>query len=182
AAPVAVRKTAADAAAPPPANSPPAAPEVLRMHPSAAVALDDRSETGMHGPDSNAITLEEAVRRLGGSIRLIDGLDPVSVTRAPGSTVVGADPQRDAVVVRYLDPAFGAVQLAQQRILTADSLVASVPPADVTVPSPPATTMPRGKGQDEFTALSWKDGHGFQMTLTAAAPADSLAALRARVH
>ncbi|MGH7533923.1 MAG: zf-HC2 domain-containing protein [Gemmatimonadales bacterium] len=182
AAPIAVRKAATSAAAPPPADSPAAAPEALRMHPSAAVALGTRTETGAHRPDSNSITLEEAVRRLGGSIRLIDGLDPISVARVPGSTVAGADPKRDAVVVRYLDPAFGAVQLAQQRILTADSLDASAPPPDITEPMPRTTQTSRGPRQEEFTALSWKDGHGFQMTLIAAAPVESLAALRARVH
>ncbi|HET7024147.1 MAG TPA: zf-HC2 domain-containing protein [Gemmatimonadales bacterium] len=170
------------AAAPKPESAPPSAPVPLRMHPNAAVALDAPAETWAQRPDSNSITLDEAVRRLGGSIRLIDGLDPVSVARVPGSMVDGADPHRDAVVVRYLDRRLGAIQLAQQRILAADSLDAFTPTPTERAPFPPTTDAPTGRTQEALASVSWRDGHGFQMTLSAAVPVESLAALRARVH
>lgn len=152
------------------------------MHPSAAVALDARAEARTRHPDSNTITLEDAIQRLGGSIRLIDGLDPVSVARVPGSMVEGADPRRDAILVRYVDPALGAIQLAQQRILAADSLDALAAGPSGNVASPGTSAMPAVPMQEALSTVSWSDGHGFQMTLTAMAPAGSLAALRARVH
>jgi anti-sigma factor RsiW len=155
-------------------------PEVLRRHQPAAVALEAASLPAGNS-DPHSITLDEAVQRLGGSIRLIDGLEPVSVSRVPGSMVDGADPRREAVLVRYLDPTLGAIQLAQQRILTADSLDASAPPtAGATAPLAIRSTA--APTRDALATVSWKDGHGFQMTLTAAVPAESLAALRARVR
>lgn len=159
----------------------PTPPEVLRQHQPGAVALDAAPAAPPGHSDAHTITLDEAVQRLGGSIRLIDGLDPVSVARVPGTMVDGADPRREAVLVRYLDPTLGAIQLAQQRILTADSLDASAPPAP-TATAPRTMQSTRGPAGDALATVSWKDGHGFQMTLTAAVPAGSLAALRARVR
>lgn len=172
-----------DADAPAPARSRAAVtpPEVLRVRQPAVVALDAAPSRNAGPSDARAITLEEAVQRLGGSIRLIDGLDPVSVTRVPGTSVDGADPRREAVLVRYLDPTFGAIELAQQRILTADSLEASAPSATGVI-VPRARKAAPESSRSALAAVSWKDGHGFQMTLTAAAPAESLAALRARVR
>lgn len=156
-------------------------PEVLRRHQPAAVALEAAPVPPPGNSDTHVITLDEAVQRLGGSIRLIDGLEPVSVSRVPGSMVDGADPRREAVLVRYLDPTLGAIQLAQQRILTADSLDASAPPT-AGAAAPRAMRSTAAPTRDALATVSWKDGHGFQMTLTAAVPAESLAALRARVR
>lgn len=156
-------------------------PEVLRIHQPGTVALDAAPATAPGHSGTHTITLDEAVQRLGGSIRLIDGLDPVSVARVPGTMVDGADPRREAVLVRYLDPTLGAIQLTQQRILTADSLDASAPPP-TTATVPRATQPTTEPTRNALATVSWKDGHGFQMTLTAEVPPESLAALRARVH
>jgi hypothetical protein len=47
------------------------------------------------------VSLEEAVRRLSGSIRLIDGMNPSRVEVAPGRLVSGADPDREVIRVTY---------------------------------------------------------------------------------
>lgn len=170
--------TARTAPTPPTASQSPA-PLMLRMRPPAAVALDSAPRDTTH-----RITLEEAVARLGGSIRLIDGLQPLTVERTSGASVLGADPGREAVVVRYRDPRFGIVELAQQRILAADSTDAE---AEVLggaarrstvrfAPQPQSAPDPNGSA-----SLSWSDPQGFHLVLTAAIPPESLVALRARV-
>ena len=171
--------TTANTSAPAPAAPAGSTPLALRMHPAAAVALE-----AAPADTSRRITLEEAVTRLGGSIRLIDGLQPFEVDRAAGATVLGADPGREAVVVRYRDPHYGIVELAQQRILTADSLdaerqVAGNAARQATVrfaPQPQSVPDPKGAA-----SLSWSDPQGFHLVLTAAISPESLVALRARV-
>ena len=173
-------RAAAKTSAPAPMASPPSAPLALRMHPDAAVALE-----APPADTSRRITLEEAVTRLGGSIRLIDGLQPFEVDRAAGATVLGADPGREAVVVRYRDPQYGIVELAQQRILAADSLdaereVTGSAARQATVrfaPQPQSVPDPKGAA-----SLSWSDPQGFHLVLTAAISPESLVALRARVR
>ena len=173
--PAPAAKTAAAAPTPPSAN----APMALRMHPAAAVAPEATPTD-----TSRLITLEEAVTRLGGSIRLIDGLQPFEVERTPGASVLGADPGREAILVRYHDPRLGIVELAQQRILAVDSLDAE---QEVTggaarraavrfAPQPQSVPDPKGAA-----SLSWSDPQGFHLVLTASISPESLVALRARV-
>jgi len=45
--------------------------------------------------------MDEAVRHLSGSIRLIDGMNPSRVEIGPGRMVAGADPDREVVRVTY---------------------------------------------------------------------------------
>ena len=54
-------------------------------------------------PAFRVIQLEEAVRRLAGSIRLIDGMNPSRVEAGPGRLVPGADPERDVVRITYVE-------------------------------------------------------------------------------
>ena len=58
------------------------------------------------------VSMEEAVRVLGGQIRLIDGLTPNRIEVGPGTAVAGADPGLQVVRVVYAD---GAVTLDEQR-------------------------------------------------------------------
>ena len=60
--------------------------------------------------------LEEAVARLGGSIRLIDGMRIDHVEVGPGWRVAGAAPSRDVVRIVYVDDQGHRVVLEQQRI------------------------------------------------------------------
>jgi hypothetical protein len=172
-----LRNDAVAGAAP---SAPMAPPTLLRTHPEAAVALD----APLPGR-STRITLEEAVHQLGGSIRLIDGLEPLSVERTPGASMPGGDPSRDAVTVRYQDPRFGIVELAQQRLAAtaAADAEASLPRASARMAGPAAAPA-RSTTADTLApgSISWSDPQGFRLVLTATAPAESLVALRARVR
>ena len=68
-----------------------------------------------NAPAPKRITLDEAVARLGGSIRLIDGLAPQRVELISGVDVPGADPDRQVIRVYYEEPDLGLVTLDQQR-------------------------------------------------------------------
>ncbi len=58
--------------------------------------------------------LEEAVRALGGTVKLIDGLNPIRVQLGPAERVAGGTPI-DLVRVTYLDPPGRELWLDQQR-------------------------------------------------------------------
>lgn len=155
--------------APPPAS--PASARVL-MERSAASGVTGTSTPSARkeapaAADGRRITLEEALHHLGGSIRLIDGLEPIEVEQAPGTTLPAGDPSRDAIVVRYHDPHLGVVELAQQR------LAATPEPRRALAPAPSAGTA---------GGVSWYDGQGFHLVLRGQAPPESLLALKPRVH
>ena len=104
--------------------------------------------------------MDEAVRVLGGSIRLVDSLTPVRVERT------GAD---SAVRVVYLTA--GVEIWLDQRRDRGDSsnLVQS---ALTAIPAPLA----------DRNRLSWNDLHGFYLTLTGPLPVAELERLKARIR
>ncbi len=112
------------------------------------------------------ISMEEAVRLLGGQLRLIDGLAPDRVETGPGTAVVGADPSRPLVRVVY---ASGTVTLDQQRPGTAISARrdAAAPAAGAVAPG---------------SVTGWQERSGIRFVVTGGVSADTLRALAARVH
>ena len=113
--------------------------------------------------------MEEAVRNLSGSIRLIDGMNPASVTIGPGRLVPGANPGREVVRVIYADPRGGQLVLDQQLgetggafngLMAGDTLVAA---------------------GENGTQVRWID-RKFWMSLSGSGPADSLRALVERIR
>jgi len=115
------------------------------------------------------VPMEEAVRNLSGSIRLIDGMNPASVTIGPGRLVPGANPGREVVRVIYADPRGGQLVLDQQLgetggafngLMAGDTLVAA---------------------GENGTQVRWID-RKFWMSLSGSGPADSLRALVERIR
>ncbi|MEO8635386.1 MAG: zf-HC2 domain-containing protein [Gemmatimonadales bacterium] len=120
------------------------------------------------------VTLEEAVRSLGGTIRLVDGMVPARVeTRESGGT------GGNTIRVVYLDPPGRELWLDQER-----------PPAS----GGPLTRELEGRpallvgdtlavpGPGGKWTLSWMDQAGLRLGLTGFLPADSLHGLVRRIH
>lgn len=125
------------------------------------------------------VAMEEAVRTLGGTIRLLDGLKPQRVLTGPGTLVPGASADLPVVRVVYDDPPGRELWLDQQRLRVAEGartgLTASAAPLLVgdTVAAPAAQGM---------QSVRWMDQAGFRLALTGFLPTDSLRALLRRVE
>ncbi len=117
------------------------------------------------------ISLEEAVRLLSGSIRLIDGMQPSRVEAANGTQVPGADPARDVVRVTYTDAHGSRLVLEQQVGDVHTGSFAGLMQGDTLV-----TTTETGG-----TRVRWVD-RKFWLSLTGNASVDSLRSLTARVR
>lgn len=148
-------------AAPEPARAPAA------FAPMAAEARRKENDQPLRarGPSFTRIEMEEAVRILGGSIRLIDGLSPSHILagRAGGQ-----------VRVVYEDPPGRELWLDQAR-------QASTGYAEgATTLLPGDTTAVAGPGGSR--SLRWMDQSGFTLSLTGFLPADSLRQLMRRVQ
>ena len=113
------------------------------------------------------IAMEEAVRLLGGQLRLIDGLTPDRVETGPGTAVAGADPALPLVRVVY---ASGAVVLDQQRpLIVADARQA-------------AAAKAVGGVATESSATAWRQQGAIRFVVTGSVSTDSLRALGERVR
>ncbi len=156
----------------------PRGPSVLgrkRLDGRAAARVDSAPAPGLRRG-----SLLEAANRLGGTIRLIDGLRGTTVAMGPGSLVPGARRDRDVVRISY-QYAGRQVTLDEQRVGapptpppagTARDAAAAGGLADTTF-----TTAPDGAN-----TMRWLDEHGFWLALTARLPPDSLRRLAARVR
>jgi Putative zinc-finger len=120
-----------------------------------------------------------AVRILGGSIRLVDGLTPARVLVGPGSLVSGLDPRREVVRVVYMDPPGRELWLDQQR--PGEPANERQPGGLASTALLPGDTLvaPIAGGA---RSLRWVDQTGFRLVLTGFLPADSLRALASRVQ
>ncbi len=132
-------------------------------------------------------SLDDAVRALGGSIRLVDGLEVqrVDVVRLP---MPGGD-SAAVVQLTYADAAGHPIVLRQSRTVTAIGQLAGADAARAQAAAPDrdralASEMPgrRAAEPSRDGELTWVDGTGFRLVLRADADADSLARLRARVR
>jgi hypothetical protein len=121
------------------------------------------------------VQMEEAVRTLGGSIRLMDGLEVERILLGPGSLNGAADPSVALVRVVYEDPPGRELWLDQQRPPFAEQKVGAA-----YAPLPGDTIMSReGSGP---MRVRWIDEHGFRLALTGFLATDSLHAMIRRVH
>jgi hypothetical protein len=147
------------------------APKTLNPRGSATV-LGQKRLTGRPAVPSDAgrpafrrATLLEAVNRLHGAIRLMDGMRSNGVWVGPGSLVASAS--RDHDVVRILYRSGGQkVTLDQQRLGGAASR-----------PDTVFSTAPSGEN-----SMRWEDAGGFWLSLAARLPPDSLQRLAAHLH
>jgi len=139
---------------------------------AAKTAAESRPELAAAGgraePASGwrVIAMEEAVRILGGQIRLIDGLSPERVETGPGTAVAGADPAAAVVRVVYSG---GAIVLDEQRTGKAESAgrldAAQAPQRMVTAPS-----------------IGWREAGAIRFAVTGSVSPDSLTALAGGVR
>jgi len=114
------------------------------------------------------ISMEEAVRRLSGSIHLIDGMAPQWVEAGPGRFVAGAFPDAELIRVVYQDAPGREIWLDQQRLPHPVSL----PPGDTVI----STTSSGG------LRITWQPEPAFRVSICARVPADSLRVLARHVH
>jgi len=112
------------------------------------------------------VTLGDAIARLGGSIRLIEGLNPMTVEIAGGSVLPGADPGRLVVRIVYDGPD-GRIILDQQRL---DRTGSREP--DIAV-----NTAPSG-----VSVAQWVDWKGFWISLACRTSQESLLAVANRIR
>jgi len=119
------------------------------------------------------IPLEEAVRRLSESIRLIDGMQPGVVEVGPGRLVAGASPDHDVVRVHYRDDAGRPLVLDQQpgEAPAAES-VNGLMRGDTLVTQQP----------DGTTRVRWVDRKSFWLSLTGSGGPDSVRMLVERIR
>ena len=124
--------------------------------------------------------LEEAVTRLGGTIRLIDGMRIDHVEVGPGWRLPGAARNLDVVRIVYVDDQGHRVVLDQQRTAQpADTSAAERQGADVGMEYGDTLTTEAPDGQ---VRVRWVDRERFWLSLTASLPADSARALVGRVR
>jgi hypothetical protein len=182
--------TAAGALAPPQQN----ALEARRSQPAAEVAGAGAPSAASGAAPSGAAadrlatsrgtfrhaSLEEAVTRLRGAIRLIDGMHSDHVEIGPGREVAGADSARDVVRVVYGEVGHELV-LDQQRVAAPERAVTEerrdAPRLAAGEEFGVPTSTPDGRHR-----LRWEDRSGFWLSLTGRVPADSLRNLAARVR
>jgi hypothetical protein len=116
-------------------------------------------------------TMEEAVRRLSGTIRLIDGLQPSRVLANPAPIAAEGDATAGTVVrVVYPDQPGREIWLDQQRVGATNRLGML---AGDTLSS---------RDADSVATVRWLDPAGFLLTLTGHVGVDSLRVLARKVR
>jgi hypothetical protein len=121
--------------------------------------------------------MEEAVKTLAGSIRLVDGLEPVRVLAVPGGIIPSAVPSQEIIRVVYEDPPGRELWLDQQRP-AAEMESGGARSAESLLPGDTLLAPAEGGSR----SLQWIDQHGFLLRLTGYLPGDSLRALIPKVH
>lgn len=173
-------RSLADAAAPAPTAAPAPRESLLgRTNAFAAAGGGPAARRDGAAGGFQVTPMEGAVRILGGSIRLVDGMTPVRVQVGPGRLVPGADPGLEIVRVVYNDPPGRELWLDQQR--------PAEQAGDAEVHGQRATTLLPGDtliaaGSAGSRNLRWIHQTGFRLGLTGFLPADSLRALARRVQ
>jgi hypothetical protein len=128
------------------------------------------------------VTLEEAVTRLQGTIRLIDGMQSSRVEVGPADLVPGASQGHDVVRIFY-DEAGRQILLDQQRVGSVVSAAgaAAAAPDSVSAGMSPGDTLLTATPEGDLR-MRWVDRQGFWVSLTAPLPVDSLRRLAGRVR
>jgi hypothetical protein len=120
-------------------------------------------------PSFRNVQQNEASRRLGGTLRLMRGLEPDHIEVGPAAAVPGALSGLAVVRVVYKTPEGGRMLLDQQ-LIPADS--AGFHPIDDPTLENGQTTF--GSAPNGVSVATWVDHEGYRMVLVAQAPVDSL--------
>jgi hypothetical protein len=121
-------------------------------------------------------SLEEVVRLLGGTVKLIDGMQPARVELGPAERLAGG-PATEVVRVTYLDPPGRELWLDQQRNTGPNE--GRTPPATPGLLAGDTVVTAAAGG---LNRVRWITPDGFRLTLTGYLPGDSLRTLVRRVH
>ncbi len=119
-------------------------------------------------PQFQRIEMADAIRRLGGSMRLIEGLAPDHVEAGPGQVVPGAQPDAEIIRVVYLLDQGVRLLLDQQHRSSRPS-----PESGDTL----IATAPNG-----VSLARWEDEEGFWLSLAGRLSGDSLKVFVVRVR
>ncbi len=149
-----------------------------------------RAQPAIQPPNPPGASLDAAVRALGGSIRLLDGLE-VQRVEVAWLPMPGGD-SAAVVELTYADAAGHPIVLRQSRTVAAVGQIAGADavPAKAAAPAAARDRALAAEPPDRRAAaepprdgeLAWVDRNGFRLLLRADADADSLARLRARVR
>ncbi|HWO87838.1 MAG TPA: zf-HC2 domain-containing protein [Gemmatimonadales bacterium] len=126
-----------------------------------------------------ATTPDEAILRLSGAIRLIDGMVPRRYEIGPGRLVAGADPNRVVVRVVYTDSAGRRIVLDQQPGNTRPDSANGQARASVNGLMQGDTLMTTERGSSQ---VRWVDRKNFWLSLSGRVGADTLRALIQRIR
>ena len=162
------------AQAPAPTAPPLAAPTTDAVAARTRTAQPPASAASAAPAGFQPVSMDEAVRRLSGSIRLIDGMDPLRVEAGPGSLVSGAAPARDVVRVTYADARLGSLTLDQQPPASGEAQESNngLMRGDTLVTEQPDSTV----------RVRWVDGKGYWLSLTGHGAADEVRAFVERIR
>lgn len=128
-------------------------------------------------PRFRAVGSGEASLRLGGRLRLLNGLEPDHVEIGPASAVPGAQRGLDVVRVVYRAPDGGRI-LVDQQLIPADS--SGFRPIDDPALENGETAY--GTSSTGVSVATWLDEEGYRISVVAQAPVDSLKRLVQRVQ
>lgn len=128
-------------------------------------------------PRFRAVGSGEASLRLGGRLRLLDGLEPDHVEIGPASAVPGAQRGLDVVRVVYRAPDGGRI-LVDQQLIPADS--SGFRPIDDPTLENGETAY--GTSSTGVSVATWLDEEGYRISVVVQAPVDSLKRLVQRVQ
>jgi hypothetical protein len=144
--------------------------------PAGAAGANALEEADLTPAAFRRVSMEEANFRLSGSIRVIDGMDPVRYEVGPGRLIPGADPERDVVRVVYTDPRGRRLTLDQQ-------------PGNVRGEESPTSVNGMMRGDTLVTGTTdggvrvrWVDRKFFWLSLTGTLQLDSMRALVDRIR
>jgi hypothetical protein len=115
------------------------------------------------------VSMSEATQKLGGQLRLIDGLEPDHVEIGPSSAVPGSQDGLDVVRVVYRSGSSGRILLDQQ-LIPADA--SGFRPLDD--PALESGDTAFGTAPNGVSVGTWLDKDGYRMSLAVRAPVDSL--------
>jgi len=167
-----------------PAATPPAAAPTAALSGSARAATADleRQSTAKSResqPGFQEISLDQAVRALGGAVRLLDGFTPIRAEAGPPAAISNAIGGLQLVRIVYEDPPGRELWLSQQRLSTPTEM----PRRDASAGQPVlegdtlVSTDPDGR-----RTLRWRGQDGFLLALSGYLPGDSLKSLARRVQ
>ena len=143
----------------------------IRADPATRAATTNAAATATDSlpplpPQFQRVTLGEAISRLAGTVRLIQGLNPEAVEIAQGSALPGADPAKAVVRVVYNAPE-GRLIMDQQRLGRGGARE----------PSIAISTAPNG-----VSVAQWVDRGGYWISLAGRADQQTLLSIANRIR